>query len=1128
MNLEGFSSAMNVQTKPFTPDQGQEGGAGPTGERSAGAPLVFMFSGQGSQYPGMGRTLYAEDPVFRRWMHRLDEIAAEEIGESVIRYIYPETARPRPFDHTLITHPAIFMVEYALARTLIEKGVRPDMVLGSSLGEVVAAAIAEMLDVEAALRFVSRQAKVFDELCPVGGMTAVLHSAEIYAETPVLHENCELAGVNYTQHFVMSGSRAGLEAAEAFLRGRDISVHRLPVSHAFHSSLIEPAKRRFLALLDDLPIRAPRMPFVSCTASGRVETFAPHYFWDVVRNPINTMDTVRALLASGERAYVDIGPSGTMCNFIKYNADRDRVPKTFLVLQPYGNEVANLRTLTEYAERMRKAMTEIDVKKTAYLFPGQGSQFKGMGKDLFDRFPEMTAKADAVLGYSIRTLCVDDPEGKLGRTEYTQPAIYVVSVLSYLKLLQEGATLPDFFAGHSLGEYAALYAAGVFDFETGLKLVSKRGALMSAASGGGMAAILQLTREAVARVIEENGLSAIDIANLNTPQQCVIAGPVEVLNKAQEHFQAAGGMFIPLNVSAPFHSRYMEPSMIEFGAYLESFTFDGPKVPVISNVHVRPYGASSDEIKDNLKQQIRSPVRWVETIWYMTRSGVETFKELGPGDVLTKMLAHIRRHGVPDDFRIETQQAEATVTPLPVAASKVPAEVRITAAALGSPAFKRDYGVKHAYYAGAMYKGIASKELVVRMGKAGYLSFFGAGGLSLTEVENTIRYIRKELPDGQPYGMNLLCSPSHPEFELETARLYLKHEVRRIEASAFMNITPALVLYRLAGLSAGPAGQVVRDNKIIAKISRPEVAKVFLEPAPARIVEQLLAEGAITAEQVALARKVPMADDLCVESDSGGHTDMGVTSTLLPTIIRLRDQICAQFAYADKVRVGSAGGIGTPEAAASAFLLGAEFIVTGSVNQCTPEAGTSDVVKDMLQKINVQDTDYAPAGDMFELGAKVQVMKRGVFFAARANKLYELWKNYNALEEIDEKTRQQIQEKYFKKSFDQVYADVREYYGRFAPEELEKAEKNPKIKMALIFRWYFGHGTRLALNGDQANRVDFQVQCGPALGAFNQWIAGTELEDWRNRHVDTVAEKIMTGTAELLNARIEEMRAMAV
>jgi len=279
----------------------------------------------------------------------------------------------------------------------------------------------------------------------------------------------------------------------------------------------------------------------------------------------------------------------------------------------------------------------------------------------------------------------------------------------------------------------------------------------------------------------------------------------------------------------------------------------------------------------------------------------------------------------------------------------------------------------------------------------------------------------------------------------------------------------------------------------------------------------------VTAVEAELSKEIPMADELCVEADSGGHTDQGVALTLVPAILALRDGMVATHAYRSRVAVGSAGGIGTPQAAAAAFVLGAEFILTGSINQCTIESGTSAAVKDLLQSIDVQDTTYAPAGDMFELGAKVQVVRRGLFFPSRANKLYEIYQRYDRIEDIDSNTRGHIQEKYFKRSFEDVWHETRAHYLRHNAERVLQAEKHPKQKMAMIFKWYFVHTSRLALAGAERKNVDYQIHCGPALGAFNQWVKGTAIEDWRSRKVAEIAELIMTQSAAVLNSRFRSM-----
>jgi trans-AT polyketide synthase/acyltransferase/oxidoreductase domain-containing protein len=449
---------------------------------------------------------------------------------------------------------------------------------------------------------------------------------------------------------------------------------------------------------------------------------------------------------------------------------------------------------------------------------------------------------------------------------------------------------------------------------------------------------------------------------------------------------------------------------------------------------------------------------------------------------------------------------------------------KITAESLGNAAFKREYGLRYAYVAGAMYKAIASVELVTRLAKKGLIGYFGTGGMRIGEMEEGLRAIRSALPNGEPFGVNLLCNLAQPPVEVMTVDLLLKHGIRNIEAAAFINITPGLAKFRLKGIRRNEQGEIEAPNRVMAKISRPEVAEAFMSPVPPQLVEKLLQSGQITREEAELSSQIPVAWDVCVEADSGGHTDQGVALALMPAMFRLRDDMMARYRYSRKIRVGAAGGIGTPHAAAAAFIMGADFILTGSINQCTVEAGTSDAVKDMLQEINVQDTAMAPAGDMFEIGARVQVLKKGLFFPARANKLYELYTRHGSIEEIDENTRRQIQEKYFKRRFEEVWEETKTYYLGKRPEEIERAERNPKQKMALIFRWYFVHTSRLALEGSKEQRVDYQVHTGPALGAFNQWVKGTQLENWRNRHVDDLAERVMNGAAELLNERFQAMR----
>jgi trans-AT polyketide synthase/acyltransferase/oxidoreductase domain-containing protein len=442
---------------------------------------------------------------------------------------------------------------------------------------------------------------------------------------------------------------------------------------------------------------------------------------------------------------------------------------------------------------------------------------------------------------------------------------------------------------------------------------------------------------------------------------------------------------------------------------------------------------------------------------------------------------------------------------------------------LGSPSFRSRHRLRYAYLAGSMYKGIASKELVVRMGKAGLLGFLGTGGLALERIESDLLFIQHELRESGAYGLNLLASPMQPGLDEATVDLYLRLQVPRIEAAAFTQITTALVRYRAKGLTLNREGTIHIPNKILAKVSRPEVAEQFLSPPPDALVRRLVESGKITTQEASLVQRLPMADEICVEADSAGHTDRGVLHTLLPVMLRLRNQVVKSYAYPIQMYVGAAGGIGTPEAIAAAFVLGADFVLTGSINQCTVEAGTSETTKGLLQEAGVQDTDIVPAGDMFEFGAKVQVFKKGLLFPSRAKKLYDLYRQYDSLEQIDPSTRAQLETRYFKRSFAEIFAETKEYYQRVLPQVIERAERDPKQKMALVFRWYFIHTNRLALRGDPAEKVDYQIHCGPAMGAFNQWAKGTGLEDWRNRHVDEIGIRLMRAAAQFLDDRFRAM-----
>jgi malonyl CoA-acyl carrier protein transacylase len=300
-----------------------------------------------------------------------------------------------------------------------------------------------------------------------------------------------------------------------------------------------------------------------------------------------------------------------------------------------------------------------------YMFPGQGSQFKGMGGDLFDDFQELTAQADRILGYSIKELCLDDPRGELSSTRFTQPALYVVNALSYFRKVRQAGEAPDFVMGHSLGEFNALLAAGCFDFETGLRLVQKRGELMAQVSNGGMAAVLNTTKAQIEETLQAHGLRNLYLANYNTPSQIVLSGLVDELAQAQGLFKGGKTRYYPLATSGAFHSAFMRDAMRQFREHIQDVAFADPKVPVIANVTGRPYERGA--ILETLSSQIASTVQWCDGVQYLLALGASRgeaveFEELGVGDVLTKLVYTIKAQTPPEVLeRLKPPPAAAAV-----------------------------------------------------------------------------------------------------------------------------------------------------------------------------------------------------------------------------------------------------------------------------------------------------------------------------------------------------------------------------------------------------------------------------------------------------------------------------------
>lgn len=447
---------------------------------------------------------------------------------------------------------------------------------------------------------------------------------------------------------------------------------------------------------------------------------------------------------------------------------------------------------------------------------------------------------------------------------------------------------------------------------------------------------------------------------------------------------------------------------------------------------------------------------------------------------------------------------------------------------LGDRSFGETHGVRFPYASGEMANGIGSVRMVTAMAEAGMLGFFGAAGLPHDQVAQAVDELSRGIGRRGSWGVNIIHSPQEPALEDQMADLLIRSNVPCVSLSAFMGLTPAVVRCAAAGLSMDADGNVVRARQVFAKVSRIEVAERFMSPPPSDALRELVARGLITAREADLAARLPIAEDVTVEADSGGHTDNRPLTVVLPAMIELRAKIAARYPAFPPIRLGAGGGIGTPGAVAAAFALGADYVMTGSVNQAATESGLSLEAKAMLGKADFSDVTMAPSADMFELGVKVQVLKRGTMFAARATRLYETFVRYDGLGAIPTDARVRLEAELFHKPLDEAWQETRAFWIARDPAEVAKAEREPKHMMALTFRWYLGMSSRWAISGDPARRADYQIWCGPAMGAFNRWVEGSFLADVSQRSVVQIARNLLEGAAVITRAHQLRTHGVAV
>lgn len=327
-----------------------------------------MFSGQGSQYYQMGRELYEKQPHFRAWMLKGDRRVQGTAGFSVLEHVYdPRQKKGDPFTRTLFTHPAIFLVEYSLAQTLREAGIEPDYVMGASMGGFAALAVAGVLTFEQALQAVIEQARYLEASCRPGGMLAVLAEPASFDQTSWLYQQSVLAGVNFDKHFVISAGQRELSDIEQALKQTSVTMAMLPVSYAFHSPLIDPAMSTYCDFLQTLVYSVPQIPLICCTYATELSHIPENYLWTIIREPIRFQKTIASMEAEQAWTYLDLGPSGTLATFVKYNLPTPSASDIFSIMTLFGRELSNLDKLLNAPLPGRQPNFKVSPKKP--LFP---------------------------------------------------------------------------------------------------------------------------------------------------------------------------------------------------------------------------------------------------------------------------------------------------------------------------------------------------------------------------------------------------------------------------------------------------------------------------------------------------------------------------------------------------------------------------------------------------------------------------------------------------------------------------------------------------------------------------------------------------------------------------------------
>lgn len=308
-------------------------------------PVVFMFSGQGSQYYHMGKELYDQHPRFKAWMHYCDEIFQMHTDASLIEILYHRNTKHDPFDHILYSNAALLSIEFSLSKILQEMGIEPDYILGYSFGEVSASVINGMISLDQGMEMAVEIARLLENNSPAAGMLAVIDSQQVMVRYPEIFKKCWLACSNFHNSFVVSGHIEDIERAYRELSHKNILCQRLPVNYAFHTPILDPIKAALVNLFSRIRETKGTKPLVSTMTTNVVDRVDGDYFWKVIRYPVQFDKTVGNLLCKGDFTFIDVGPSGTLATFVKHLLPRHSRSAYLVTMNPYGKNIDSLNNI---------------------------------------------------------------------------------------------------------------------------------------------------------------------------------------------------------------------------------------------------------------------------------------------------------------------------------------------------------------------------------------------------------------------------------------------------------------------------------------------------------------------------------------------------------------------------------------------------------------------------------------------------------------------------------------------------------------------------------------------------------------------------------------------------------------